>query len=118
MYIPSYFGEKQSMPKFPKNRHFLPPDTHTCVCVSGGKKCLFFGNFGVLCFPETPILRFALFPYYRRISEMFLFVNSSFNDTKKCISFRCHHRIDFSIKRFDVPLINSSLVKQISAFMT
>ena len=37
-----------------------------CVCVSGGKKCLFFGNFGVLCFLETPVLRFALLPYYRR----------------------------------------------------
>ena len=35
------------------------------VCVSGGKKCLFFGNFGVLCFLETPVLRFALLPYYR-----------------------------------------------------
>ena len=36
------------------------------VCVSGGKKCLFSGNFGVLCFLETPVLRFALLPYYRR----------------------------------------------------
>ena len=35
------------------------------TCVSGGKKCLFFGKFGVLCFLETPILRFALLPYYR-----------------------------------------------------
>ena len=24
---------------FPKNQHFLPPDTYTYVCVSGGKKC-------------------------------------------------------------------------------
>ena len=31
--------------------------------VSGGKKCSFFGKFGVLCFLETPILRFALLPY-------------------------------------------------------
>ena len=37
------------------------------VCVSEGKKCLFFGNFGVLCFRETPVLRFALLPYYRLI---------------------------------------------------
>ena len=57
-------SRKQSTLKFPKNKHFLPPDTHTCV--SGGKKCLFFGNFGVLCFLETPVLRFALLPYYRR----------------------------------------------------
>ena len=26
------------------------------------------GNFGVLCFLETPVLRFALLPYYRRIT--------------------------------------------------
>ena len=56
----------QSTPHFPKNKHFLPPDTHTNMCVSGGKKCLFFGKFGVLCFLETSILRFALLPYYRR----------------------------------------------------
>ena len=38
----------------------------TYVCVSGGKKCTFFENFGVLCFLETPVLRFAYLPYYRR----------------------------------------------------
>ena len=38
----------------------------TYVCVSGGKKCSFFGKFGVLCLLETPVLRFALLPYYRR----------------------------------------------------
>ena len=36
------------------------------VCISGGKKCLFFGNFGLLCFLETParfeIRTFALLP--------------------------------------------------------
>ena len=79
--------KKQSTRNFPKNEHFLPPDTHTCksqnrcfkktarqifpktntyVCVSGGKKCSFFGKFGVHCFLETRVLRFALFPYYRR----------------------------------------------------
>ena len=65
----------QSTPKFPKNKHFLPPDTHTHVSVSGGKKCLFFGNFGVLCFLEIPVLRFALLPYYRGIGESVLFCN-------------------------------------------
>ena len=28
-------------------------------------KCLFFGKFDLLCFLETPVLRFALLPYYR-----------------------------------------------------
>ena len=36
------------------------------VCLLGGKKCLFFVKFGVLYFLETPVLRFALLPYYRR----------------------------------------------------
>ena len=35
--------------------------------VSGGEKCLFFGKFVVLCFLVTPVLRFALLPYYQRI---------------------------------------------------
>ena len=45
---------------FRKNEHFLSPDTHTYV--SGGKKC----SLGVLCFIETPLLRFALLHYYRQ----------------------------------------------------
>ena len=64
-------SRKQSTPNFLKNEHLFPPDTHTCVCVSGGKKCSFFGKFGMLCFRVTPVLRFALFPYYRRIIALF-----------------------------------------------
>ena len=51
--------------KFFEKLTVLPSDTHTYVCISGGKKCLFFGKFGVLCFLETPVLRFALLPYYQ-----------------------------------------------------
>ena len=47
------------MLNFPKNKHFLSPDTR-------GKKCLFFRRFGVLCFLETPVLGFALLSNYRR----------------------------------------------------
>ena len=57
---------KKSTANFPKNEHFLPHDTHTCVSVSGGKKRLFFGKLGVLCFFVTFILRFTLLPYHRR----------------------------------------------------
>ena len=56
----------QSTPNFPKNERFLHSDTHTYVCVSGGKKRSFFGKFGVLCLLVTSVLRFALLPYYRR----------------------------------------------------
>ena len=48
-----------------RNKHFLPPETHTYVCISGAKKCLFLASFGVLWFLETPVLRFALLPYSR-----------------------------------------------------
>ena len=48
-----------------KNKDFLPPNTHTLVCVTGDK-CSSFTQFGVLCFLLTPILKFVLLPYYRR----------------------------------------------------
>ena len=52
--------------KFSKKRTFLT--------VSGGKKFSFFGKFDVLCFLETPALRFTLLPYYQRISgQLFSF---------------------------------------------
>ena len=35
----------------------------TNISYPGGKKCLFFRNFGVLCFLETPVLRLALLSY-------------------------------------------------------
>ena len=41
------------------------------MCISVGKKCSFFGKFSVLCFLETPVLRFALLPYYRRNKKRF-----------------------------------------------
>ena len=58
--------EKTKHAKFSKKTDFLPPDTHTWVCVSEGKKCLFVGKIDLFCFLETPILRFALLPYYQR----------------------------------------------------
>ena len=55
-------SRKQNTPNFPKNEHFLPPDTQT--------RCSFFGKFGVFCFLETPVLRFALFPSCRHIGVL------------------------------------------------
>ena len=34
-----------------------------------------YRNFGVLCLLETPVLRFALLPYYRRYIIIILIVN-------------------------------------------
>ena len=62
MNLKSGVTRKQSTPNFPKNKHFLPTDTHAHACVSEGKN-VFFRKFGVLCFLVTPILRFALLPY-------------------------------------------------------
>ena len=45
--------KKTKHAKFSEKRTFLPPDTHTYVCVSGGKKYSFFGKFGELCFLNT-----------------------------------------------------------------
>ena len=59
----------------------------TYVCVSRGKKCLFFGKFGMLCFLETAVLRFALLPYYRRF-KLFFFM--SLNVSWSMLLFCCH----------------------------
>ena len=40
--------------KLPENEDFIPRDTHPYVCVSGGKRCLFFGKFGGFVFLLPP----------------------------------------------------------------
>ena len=43
----------------------------------------FFGKFDVLCFLETPVLRFILLPYYRRNLGLDLSINNTVKlDTK------------------------------------
>ena len=66
------FFKKTKHAKFPKNEHFLPPDTY--VCVSRGRKCSFFGKLGVLCFLEILALRFVLLPYYRRTLSVNIYI--------------------------------------------
>ena len=53
--------KKISTPNFPINEHFLLPDTHTYVIRQKGES-----QNG--CFLETLVLRFALLPYYGRIT--------------------------------------------------
>ena len=69
----SGFSRKHSKSNFPKNKHFLPPFltpcTHTHEIQS--KKWSFFGKFGVLCFLETPVLRFSLLPYCRQLGHLY-----------------------------------------------
>ena len=56
------FQENWARQIFRKTNIFL---RRTYVCISGGEKCSFFGKFDVPCFLRTPVLRFALLPYYR-----------------------------------------------------
>ena len=50
-----------------RKRNISYPLIHTHTCAYRGiKNVRFFGKFGVLCFLETSILRFALLPYYPR----------------------------------------------------
>ena len=60
--------KKTKHAKFSERRRFLPPDKHTYLCVSGSKNRSFFGKFGMFCFLEKPVLRFALLPYYRHFA--------------------------------------------------
>ena len=68
--------------------------------VSGGKKCLFFRNFGVPCYLETLVLRIAFLPYSRRIiHETFVDTLTTFSYCGLPISFflNCKRAIFFSI---------------------
>ena len=70
MNLKTEITRKQSKLNFPpKIEHFLLLDTHTYVCVSGGKKCSFFRKFHVLCFLVTSVLWFTLLSYYRRFND-------------------------------------------------
>ena len=61
-------GESQNR-IFKKTKHAkFSKKTNNSYRVSVGKKFLFFGKIGKLCFIESPVLRFALLPYYRRNS--------------------------------------------------
>ena len=71
--------KKQSVPSFLKNECFLPSYWHMGVCISEGKKYLFFWKFGVLCLLVTPVLRFALLSYNWQI-KIFSSLSETFFD--------------------------------------
>ena len=48
--------------------------TLLCAC-QGGNKCSLLRKFDVLCFLETPVLRFGLLPYYRQYKGIILRVD-------------------------------------------
>ena len=71
--------KKTKHAKFSEKRIF-----RTCACASqGGRKCLFFGKFDVLCFLVTPLLRFALLLYCRQVLvTSYLIYHLMFTTTK------------------------------------
>ena len=74
-------NKKTKHVKFSEKRSFHTPDTHTYICVSGGKTFSFFGKFGLLCFLVASVLRFTLLPYYwRNVSSLMfnLFLRMNF----------------------------------------
>ena len=61
------FQENKALQIFRKNEHFLPPDTLTYVCVSGGKKCSFLRKIWRALFSwNTRFEIHPFLPYYRR----------------------------------------------------
>ena len=66
------FQENKARQIFQKTGIYFPLIRITW-CVSGGKKCPFFGKLDVICFLETPILKFALLSYYRQFVAIYFF---------------------------------------------
>ena len=60
---------------------------HMHLCVSGGKKCLFFGTFSVFSFLVSPVSRFALLPYYQQAKHQPFYKLKDFVEIKTFIEF-------------------------------
>ena len=60
------FQESKARQNFRKT-NISYPLIRTRTCAYQEVRSFLFGNFGVLCFLETPVLKFALLPYYQRI---------------------------------------------------
>ena len=96
--------KKTKHAKFSEKRTFLPPDTHTYMCVSGGNKRSFFGKFGVLCFLETLVLIFAYLPYYRQYSVI--------NILRLFLRVKCH--LFYTLSSFSVQYLFFTNVTAVS----
>ena len=101
---------EQRPSNFPENQYFLPPDTHTCVCISGGKKCFFFRQFDVICFLVTSILRFASLPYYQQIESLIFSIDNLLQDPKLNTMKAFNKNINF-MKEKDNPYITFTNTK-------
>ena len=67
----------------------------TCTYTNqGGEKCLFFGKFGVLCFLETPVLRFGLSPHYQQV-KVKSFSGANVRDMHDNIKSILRHKLEY-----------------------
>ena len=99
---------------FPKNERFLPPDTHTYVCVSGGKKTFVFRKIWralYSCYLRFEIRPFAIVPtnlekaVFKLMQSLtsklqfnvFTFSGKAFSD---CLRYRNHHPLYSALWRF------------------
>ena len=74
------FQENNKHAKFSAKTNIFYPLIRTRTCAyQGVKNVRFCGKFGVLCFLETPVLRFAFLSYYRRITNFFQMLNKAIN---------------------------------------
>ena len=62
--------KKTKQMKFSEKQTFLTP-WYAHARNTESKKWSFFGKFGVLCFLETPVLRFPLLPYCRQLGHLY-----------------------------------------------
>ena len=62
--------------KFSEKTNISTPLIGTRTCAyQGVRNVCFFGKFGVFCFLETPVLRFALLSYYGRFVTISTFIS-------------------------------------------
>ena len=85
-------SRKKSTPNFPKDEHFLPPDTHTYECASGGN-VRFLENFKIRPFALLPTTSVMTVQFYWSPSNIYLFkVNNGY------IKIMCGIRSKLTIK--------------------
>ena len=100
------------MQNFPKKTTIYNPlithniSKYPCTkAYQGVRNVRFLGKFGMLCFLETPVLRFAFLPYY----QQYLFSHPTSNRLKQTkVS---HMFFLFSLKRSDSQIFKSSSCK-------
>ena len=101
-------SREQSMSKLSKKRTFLTLwYAHVRVRIRGVRNVGFWGNFGVLCSLETPVFRFALLPYHRRMNT---------SKDANCFPFQSLNMLPFYIRFKHLKLTYYSLLSNISEY--